>query len=205
MPSRGIFRSPPHPAFPISRRVSSLTAVPLGVHSSPCCPCPHPGPLTLPRSLSGSPPHSPSRSSGALVEPLATPLPGCSRPLRRDSGCHSGARALTSALVTRGPGAAASSHSCPKSLSCWVFACWVPTRSLRPRVPVAPHSPRRTLGCLRCCCPRCGSARGDQSHPTARSAPRPHSTPPTDSAHSHALIGSLLTFPDRRSLGPGGI
>jgi hypothetical protein len=125
-------------------------AVPLRVHSSPLSPS---WSSHSSRSLSGSAPHSPSRSfpvpppplPGALAEPLTTPLPGCSRPLRRGLGMSLGCPRSHLSAVTRGPGAAASSHSCPESLSCWVFACWVPTRSLRPRVPVAPHSPRRTL------------------------------------------------------------
>lgn len=150
MLSRGISRSPPHPDVPISLRVPSLTrspsqsslltpvpilvlslfAIPLGVRSS----------LSVP-VLPSPPPPLP----GALAEPLTTPLPGCSRPLRRGLGMSLGCPRSHLSAVTRGPGAAASSHSCPESLSCWVFACWVPTRSLRPRVPVAPHSPRRTL------------------------------------------------------------
>lgn len=173
--SRGISRSPPHLAFPISLRVSSLTRSP--PRSSLFNP-PSLSPFWSshsPRSLSGSPTHSPSRSfpvprrtgrtaSNSAPGMLAAAAPGLGLSLWRP-------RSHLSA-VTRGPGFSASSHSCPESLSCWVFPCRVPTRSLRPRVPVAPHSPRRTLGCRRCCCPRCGSARGDQSHPTLRSAPR---------------------------------
>lgn len=178
--SRGISRSPPRPAFPISLRVPSLTRNRSSLLTPPSL---SPSRSShSPRSLSGSPPHSPSWSfpvprrtgrtaSNSAPGMLAAAEPGLRLSLWRP-------RSHLSA-VTRGLGAAASSHSCSESLPCWVFARWVPTRSLRPRVPVAPHSPRRTLGCRRCCCPRCGSARGDQSHPTARSAPRPHSTPPS--------------------------
>lgn len=35
-----------------------------------------------------------------------------------------------SALSPVAPAPRASSHSCPESLSCWVLACWVPTRRL---------------------------------------------------------------------------
>lgn len=149
----------PLPAVPIPILVFSFSATPLGVPSySPFRS--FPVPWRTGRTASNSAPGM-----------LTAAAPGLGLSLWRP-------RSHLSA-VTRGPSAAASSHLCPESLSCWVFACWVPTRSLRPRVPVAPHSPRRTLGCGRCCCPRCGSARGNQSHPTVRSAPRPHSTPPS--------------------------
>lgn len=108
--SRGISRSPPHLAFPISLWVPSLTRslprssllhltvpVPILVLSLSAIP------LRVPNSLPVPVLPGPSLSPGALAEPLATPLPGCSRPLRGDSGCHSGARALTSALSPAAP------------------------------------------------------------------------------------------------------
>lgn len=108
--SRGISRSPPHLAFPISLWVPSLTRslprssllhlavpVPILVLSLSAIP------LRVPNSHPVPVLPGPSLSPGALAEPLATPLPGCSRPLRGDSGCHSGARALTSALSPAAP------------------------------------------------------------------------------------------------------
>lgn len=162
-------RSPPCPALPIPLWVLSFTRRPSG------------SPLFTPPSLSGSLPHSPSRSlqvprctgrtaSNSAPGMFAAAAPGPSSgtpavtlaPALSPQRCHPRLRRLRLlSLVLR-----------------VALVLLVPTRSLRQRVRVAPHSPRRTLGCRRRCCPRCGSARGGQSHPTARSAPRPHSTPP---------------------------
>lgn len=136
------------------------------VPSSSCFPHLSPGPLAHPQSLSeftplpavpipilvfsfsatplGVPSYSPFRSPGALAEPLATPLPGCSRPLRRDSGCHSGARALTSVLSPAAPAP-------PPPLTC------APSRS--------------RAGSSRAGYPRAASARESPSRPTLHAGP----------------------------------
>lgn len=122
-------------------------AVPLGVHSSPRRPYPHPGPLILRDPSRGpllTPRPGPSRSPGALAEPLATPLPGCSRPLRPDSGCHSGARALTSVLSPAAPAP-------PPPLTC------APSRS--------------RAGSSRAGSPRAASAHESPSRPTLHAGP----------------------------------
>lgn len=177
---------PPHLTFPTLLGVPSLTRGPTrGVHSSPRRPCspsltrgPSRGPLVTPLLvpvLPGPPKHWQRSASNSAPGMLVAAAPG---PRAAGTPAVTLAPALRSHLsaVTRGPGAAASSDSCPESLSCWVLACWAPTRSLASpaprRAPLSTQDPRCRRG-GRCCCPRCGSARGGQSHPTARSAPRP--------------------------------
>lgn len=142
----GISRSPPHLAFPIPLGIPSLTR---GPTRSPLFTSPsHPGPLPHPRSFLGSPPHSPSRSfpvprstdnsvPGMLVAAAPGPRAGTPAvtlaPVLSPQHCHPRPRRHRLLSLV------------PRVALCRVLACCVPTRSLRPRVRVALHSPRRTL------------------------------------------------------------
>lgn len=159
-------------------------AVPLRVHSSPLSPS---WSSHSSRSLSGSAPHSPSRSF---------PVPPPPSPRRTGRTANNSAPGMLAAAaprtrdVTRVP--ALSPQRCHPRPRRRRLLSLVPRvalvlglRVLGPHAQPPPASPRRAPlstqdpSCRRCCCPRCGSARGDQSHPTAQSAPRPHSTPPS--------------------------
>lgn len=144
----GISRSPPHLAFPIPLGIPSLTSGPTRSPLYFAVPDPILV-LSLTRSPSRGPPRTPRPGPSRSPEALTTRFPGCSWPLLRVPvpGLRLSLWRPRSHLstVTRDPVATAFSHSCPESLSCRVLACCVPTRSLRPRVRVALHSPRRTL------------------------------------------------------------
>lgn len=143
-----ISRSPPHLAFPIPLGIPSLTSGPTRSPLYFAVPDPILV-LSLTRSPSRGPPRTPRPGPSRSPEALTTRFPGCSWPLLRVPvpGLRLSLWRPRSHLstVTRDPVATAFSHSCPESLSCRVLACCVPTRSLRPRVRVALHSPRRTL------------------------------------------------------------
>lgn len=167
MLSRGISRSPPHPDVPISLRVPSLTrspsqsslltpvpilvlslfAIPLGVRSS----------LSVP-VLPSPPPPSPRRT-GRTANNSAPGMLAAAAPRTRD--------------VTRVP--ALSPQRCHPRPRRRRLLSLVPRvalvlglRVLGPHAQPPPASPRRAPlstqdpSCRRCCCPRCGSARGDQ-------------------------------------------
>lgn len=179
----GISRSPPHLAFPIPLGIPSLTS---GPTRSPLFTSPSLSPSWSSPSLAillGVPSALPVPVPSRSPEALTTPFPGCSWPLLRvpAPGLRLSLWRPRSHLstVTRDPVATAFSHSCPESLLCRVLACCDPTRSLPPASPRRASLSTQDPRCRRCCCPRCGSARGGQSHPIARSVPRPHSAPPS--------------------------
>lgn len=141
VPSSSCF---PHPSrHPLSHQRSYSESTPYFAVPDPILV------LSLTRGPSRGPPRTPRPGPSRSPEALTTRLPGCSWPLLRVPvpGLRLSLWRPRSHLstVTRDPVATAFSHSCPESLSCRVLACCDPTRSLRPRVRVALHSPRRTL------------------------------------------------------------